>query len=118
VTGIANQGQVPLHRARARRAPVSLACDIRQGQRPWARSRLLNLSQTGFCLVWLPAMELNRTLWLRIPGLQLLKANIRWRNGAMIGCEFEQGLHTAVFEHIVRHANAGPGGLPARMWSE
>ena len=105
-----------LHHARARRAPVSLNCDVRQGQRPWATTRLLNLSETGFCLVWLPAMELTRGLWLRIPGLQLLKASIRWRSGSMIGCEFEQRLHTAVFEHVVRQAHSGPGGLPSRMW--
>ena len=107
---------VQLHRVRARRAPLSLPCDIRQGQRPWSHSRLLNLSETGFCMVWQPAMELTRGLWLRIEGLQMLKANIRWRSGSMMGCEFEQRLHPAVFEHIVRQANAGPGGLPARMW--
>jgi len=107
---------IELHRVRARRAPVALTCDIRQGQRPWAQSRLLNLSETGFCIVWLPALEHRRGLWLRIPGLQLLKANIRWRSGAMMGCEFEQRLHPAVFDHIVRQANSGPGGLPAQMW--
>ena len=102
---------------RARRAPLSLECDLRQGQRPWARSRLLNLSETGFCMVWVPALELNRGLWLRIPGLQLLKANIRWRSGSLVGAEFEQRLYPAVFEHVVRQANSGPGGLPSQMWS-
>lgn len=113
----ANGNEFKLHRVRARRAPVSLPCDVRQGQSPWTHSRLLNLSETGFCLVWLPAMELTRGMWLRIPGLQVLKANIRWRSGSMIGCEFEQRLYPAVFEHIVRQANGGPGGLPARIWS-
>ena len=116
VTGTADQGRATLHRVRARHAPLSLACDIRQGQRPWARSRLLNLSETGFCLVWLPALELDRGMWLKNPDLQLLRANIRWRNGSMVGCEFEQRLHPAVFEHIVRQANSRPGGLAPQLW--
>lgn len=112
-----DRDEIKLHRERAGRVPVSLVCDIRQGQRPWAHSRLLNLSENGFCVVWLPAMELNRSMWLRIPGLQLLKTNIRWRSGSMMGYEFEQHLHPAVFEHIVRRANRQRGGVPAQLWS-
>lgn len=114
---VPDQSPANLHRTRARRAPLTLACNVRQGQRPWAQSRLHDLSETGFCVEWIPALELQRGLWLRIPGLQLLKANIRWKRDAMMGCEFEVPLHPAVFDHIVRQANSGPGGLPARMWS-
>jgi hypothetical protein len=111
------QGEHQLHRIRARRAPLTLACDVRQGQRPWARSRLLNLSETGFCTIWMPALEVKRGLWLRIPGLQLLKAGIRWREAGIMGCEFESRLHPAVFDHIVRQANAGPDAMPAQLWT-
>ena len=62
-------------------------------------------------------LDLQRGLWLRIPGLQWLKANIRWKRASMIGCEFESRLHLAVFDHLMHQANSGPGGLPARMWS-
>jgi len=110
------ENEAPFHRMRPHRAPLTLPCDIRQGQRPWAHSRLLNLSESGFCVEWLPACDPQRGLWLRIPGLELLKANVRWRREGMMGCEFEGRLHAAVFDHIVRQANAAHGSQPAQLW--
>ncbi len=93
-----------LHLQRAPRAPMSLVCDIRQGQRPWNTVRLHNISETGFCIDWLPAIEPTRSLWIRIPGLQLLQAHIRWKQQGMMGCEFVSRLYGPVFEHIARQA--------------
>jgi len=44
-------------------------------------------------------------LRVRIPGMQLLSADIRWMRDGAIGCAFAEPLHIAVFEHIVRRAN-------------
>jgi hypothetical protein len=84
-----NQG----HRARSQREAVDLLCEVRQGQRPWNRATLHNIS------------ELQRGLWLRIPGLNLLQAHIRWKHGQYIGCEFTSRLYSPVFDHIVREAS-------------
>lgn len=93
-----------LHQLRALRAPVSLVCEVRQGQRPWASAQLHNISERGFCIEWLPAFEPGRPLWIRIPGLRLLQANVRWKQDRLIGCEFESRLYGPVFDHIVREA--------------
>jgi hypothetical protein len=100
-----NQG----HRARSQREAVDLLCEVRQGQRPWNRATLHNISETGFCMDWLPALELQRGLWLRIPGLNLLQAHIRWKHGQYIGCEFTSRLYSPVFDHIVREASGALG---------
>lgn len=42
---------------------------------------------------------------IRIPGMQLLSAEIRWQTAAAIGCAFSEPLHIAVFEHLVKKAN-------------
>ena len=93
-----------LHLARSRRAAVSLVCEVRQGHRPWGSVRLVNISETGFCMDWMPGLELQRALWIRIPGIQLLQAHIRWKRDTTMGCEFGSPLYGPVFDHIVRTA--------------
>lgn len=86
----------------AQRAEVTLVCEVRQGSQPWTKARLDDLSQSGFRIEWLPGAKLGVPLRIRMPGMAMLTANIRWQEGKAIGCEFEGPLHVAVFEHIVR----------------
>jgi len=94
-------------RAPALRADVILLCEVRQGTRPWSMVRLEDISQRGFRIAWLPGASADKPLRIRIPGLQLLNASIRWQQGNAIGCEFSEPLHIAVFEHIVRQTSGG-----------
>lgn len=68
------------------------------------RVRLEDISRSGFRIAWFPGASIDQPLKIRIPGLQLLTANIRWRREAAMGCEFDTPLHIAVFEHIVRQS--------------
>ncbi len=89
----------------AARAGITLICDVRQGSRPWVQVRLEDLSPGGFRIARLPAVRAELPLRIRIPGMQMLTAEIRWvRNGA-VGCAFAEPLHVAVFEHLVRSAS-------------
>lgn len=89
------------------RAVLVIACEVRQGTRAWQVVHLEDLSPTGFRITGLSQPSLNKPLSIRIPGLQLLTAQIRWHRGNVVGCEFAHPLHVAVFEHIVRKANEG-----------
>ncbi len=89
------------HRTATPREQLVLLCEIRQGTRPWAMARLEDLSAEGFRIAWLPDCDPTKPLRIRIPGLQLLTANVRWQQGKAVGCAFEAPLHTAVFESIV-----------------
>jgi hypothetical protein len=91
-------------RSDVHRANVTLLCEIRQGTRPWSLVRLEDISQTGFRVAWFPNCALDRPIRVRIPGLQVLSANIRWQRGKALGCAFGEPLHVAVFEHIVRQS--------------
>jgi hypothetical protein len=84
------------------RAEVILLCEVRQGTAPWAMARLEDISPTGFRIAWLPHCSVDKPLRIRIPGLNLLSAEIVWREGKAVGCAFKEPLHVAVFEHIVR----------------
>lgn len=86
----------------AERAEVTLLCEVRQGVAPWKMARLDDISQAGFRIAWLPDARPAVPLRIRIPGLQMLTAHIRWQQDKAVGCEFAEPLHVAVFEHIVR----------------
>ena len=88
------------------RAQVAIMCEVRQGSRAWTMTRLEDMSQTGFRLAWLPKYSQHQPMRIRSPGLQLLTAHIRWHDGKAAGCSFEEPLHVAVFDHIVRQAAA------------
>lgn len=89
-----------------RREGVVLLCEVRQNARPWAMARLEDISQTGFRIAWLPNCNPNAPLKIRIPGLRILVASIRWQQGKAVGCAFSEPLHVAVFEHLVSQARA------------
>lgn len=89
------------------RAEVTLLCEVRQGSQAWKSARLEDISQAGFKIAWLPAARNDVPMRIRIPGLQVLTAHIRWQQDSAIGCEFAEPLHIAVFEHIVRQCAAG-----------
>lgn len=87
------------------RASFCLGCDVRQGTRPWQRIVLEDLSATGFRISGLAHPDQTKQLSIKIPGMQLLSAKIRWTSGIVVGCEFTSPLHVAVFDHLVRQAN-------------
>ncbi len=91
---------------RERRASVTLVCEVRQGTRPWKRAQLEDISPKGFRISRFPDCRPHLPLRIRIPGLELLSANVRWQKIDAVGCEFTSPLHVAVFEHLVRHATS------------
>ena len=79
---------------------MSLVCEVRQGTRPWKMTKLEDISPAGFRIAWLPGCHKDLPLKIRIPGIQVLTAHIRWKKEDSVGCEFANRLHFAVFEHI------------------
>ncbi len=91
----------------AERAEVTLICEVRQGGSPWKTVQLDDISQAGFRIAALPGARAGVPLRIRIPGLQMLTAHIRWQQDKSVGCAFEGALHVAVFEHIVKQCRIG-----------
>jgi hypothetical protein len=87
-----------------RRESVTLLCEIRQGTRPWQLVRLDDISRTGFRIAWYPGATSTRPVRIRIKNMEILTAEVRWREGHSLGCEFATPLHVAVFEHMLRQA--------------
>jgi PilZ domain len=92
---------------RESRAKVSLDCEVRQGVRPWKLTRLEDISPSGFKIAWFPNVQPDLPLRIRIPGLELLTAEVRWQRDNSVGCSFVTPLYPAVYDHIVRQTQRG-----------
>jgi hypothetical protein len=84
-----------------KRVRISMSCDVRQGSRAWQRVRVDEISRTGFRIPHLAMASPDLPLRIRIPGMSVLTATIRWHSGHSVGCEFVEPLHIAVFDHLV-----------------
>ena len=86
------------------RVEIPLRCDIRYGTRPWGAVILKDLSVNGFQVScssgWRPGAQVR----LRIPGLELLPATVRWLADGKAGCSFDRPLSRYVLEHLIKQA--------------
>ena len=89
------------------RTQVGIMCDAKIAASEWRNVRLLNLSPEGFHVWWPCPAEIDSKVWIRLPGLQALKAQVRWSEAGSVGCKFLQPLAPYVFEHIVTRTRAG-----------
>ncbi len=95
---------ISFHSRATNRAELALSCEVRQGTRPWQRVVLEDLSASGFRISGLSHPDPVKAVSIRIPGMALLSAKIRWNAGTVVGCEFTTPLHVAVFDHLVKAA--------------
>lgn len=68
---------------------------------------VVDLSASGCRLDTSCLIEPGTRVWLKFPRLGALVTTVMWRDGFRYGCSFDQPLHMAVFDHIVkRHRRA------------
>ena len=87
------------------RAALEIVTDVRVGYGPWQKARLSDVSATGFRIGWMPRAGEGNEVTIRLPGIEPLRATVRWKNGNAIGCQFARPLSIYVFEHLVRTAS-------------
>lgn len=88
------------------RATITVRCETRIGLGIWNFAILLDLSTHGFQLVRAPGCVIGAKVRLRIPGMEMLTATVRWMSAENVGCAFDRPLSPYVFEHLVAKANA------------
>lgn len=87
-------------RATLRRA-VRLDARVRDRNAARFAIRVVDLSRTGLRAETASTIRPGSLIWITLPGLQSLEAEVAWQRGEHIGAAFRQPLHPAVFEHIV-----------------
>ncbi|NJM50591.1 MAG: PilZ domain-containing protein [Sphingomonadales bacterium] len=60
-----------------------------------------DLSMSGFAAEALTGMKAGTRVFITMPGLTALEAEIAWNDGTMIGCAFQNLLNEAVLDSIL-----------------
>jgi len=97
--------QIDLSRTESRasgRRQVPVPVKVRRPGETWFRSKVADLSVTGFRLQSFMKLQSGDSLWVMLPGFEGRRALVLWTSGHEAGCRFERPLHPAILDHIVR----------------
>ena len=92
----------------ALRASVHIDARVRDRQGARFTITVLDLSQSGFRGDTAFTLRPGTTIWLTMPGLSSLEAEVAWQRGAEFGAKFRTPLYPAVFHHIVSLSRSTP----------
>jgi hypothetical protein len=70
------------------------------------RVRAFDISPEGCKLEWVEQPEIGERMWVRVPALEALEAQVVWLEGPRAGLRFVQRIHSAVFELLVERLAA------------
>lgn len=87
---------------RAQRILVQMEAVLRETGTTKYTISLLDLSVTGFRFKTSYEINIGKRVWLNLPKLEGRQAMVMWRTDYIYGCAYDQPLHPAVFDHIVR----------------
>lgn len=80
---------------------VSITAWVREHGGGRQRVEVTNLSRAGFRIKTASLISADRMIFITLPGFAPLKARIAWHDGQFYGCEFDQRLHEAIYDHIL-----------------
>lgn len=84
------------------RGAVRIPAEIREKGAGRQKVFVIDLSRSGFrmhCIFLIPS---DRAVFLTMTGFESMEARIAWREDDYYGCEFNQRLHEAVYDHVIR----------------
>ena len=90
------------------RQAVLIGVRVRRKGESWFKSRITGMALDGFRLLSFVKLQVGMEVWVMFPGFEGRKANVLWVADHEAGCIFENPLHPAIFDHIIRKS-----GFPA-----
>ncbi|HYJ29897.1 MAG TPA: PilZ domain-containing protein [Allosphingosinicella sp.] len=95
---------VQFDRRRYMRHTVQVGGGLSANIRPSLSVLVTDLSAGGCGIEHDIELEPGARVWLRLPGLENLPARVAWTADRKAGLSFDNPLHPAVVEHVVRGA--------------
>ena len=84
------------------RQTVLIGVQFRRKSESWFRSRIIDMSLTGFRLQSFVKLSVGMEVWVMFPGFEGRRATVTWAGNHEAGCQFDVPLHPAIFDHIIR----------------
>ena len=85
----------------AMRADVNAEVFLRQSGSTMFPVTILDLSLTGFKMTSRTSLDASKPVFMRMPGLPILSARIRWEGFLDYGCQFITPLQPEVLENLL-----------------
>ena len=79
-------------RRRSPRAPVSLDASVGKGGLDRTLCKVIDLSMHGARLQSYSSLKQGSTIWLTLPGLGAVAADVMWADDYVAGCQFHEAL--------------------------
>jgi hypothetical protein len=86
---------------RFERGDVDIVIDVREYGGGRHRAQMIDLSVSGCRVASATYLNENRRIFITLPGFGPLEAEVVWQIKGEYGCSFINGLHEAVYDHIV-----------------
>lgn len=84
------------------RGDVQIYADIREQGGGKYKVYIIDLSRSGFRMQSVTHIEVEKVVFLTIPGYAPLVGRIAWHSGELYGCEFKERLHVAIYDHMLK----------------
>lgn len=91
----------PETRRREKRTPVSLDTRMSKGGLARALCKVVDLSTHGAQLETFSALKRGMRIWLTLPKLGTVAADVTWADDYVAGCRFQAPLTVGQFEDLV-----------------
>ena len=85
----------------APRVKLHIPATMRPSGSPGFSVVVKDLSLSGVACEALTGMRSGTRVWLTLPGLAALQAEIMWNDGTIVGCAFTNLLNPAVLENVL-----------------
>lgn len=89
-------------RRRSPRAPVSFDAAVGPDGLSRTLCKVVDLSLHGARLQTYSALKRGSTIWLTLPGLGPVAADVKWAGDFVAGCEFRKPLDQAAFDALAK----------------
>jgi len=87
---------------RAERVPLDAEVSLRRaGTHPFP-VRVFDASPLGSKLEFVERPSVDERVWVKFAGLNAIEAMVCWVDGHIVGIEFVQPIHPAVFDALIR----------------
>ncbi|UVO49255.1 PilZ domain-containing protein [Sphingomonas sp. SUN019] len=87
-------------RRRSPRAPVSFDASVGQGGLGRTLCKVVDLSIHGARIQSYSGLKRGTTIWLTLPDIGPVAADVMWADDYLAGCQFQQALDREAFEAL------------------
>ena len=84
------------------RVPLDCEVEFRRHADVRYRVDLIDFSPEGCCISPPVLVEVGERVWMRIPDMETIHAEVAWSEQWKVGLKFDKPFHPAVFENVVR----------------